>query len=211
MSKSTLTLKQLQTLGKEKKIKGWHKMKSAELHEALVTSLGIEKEKKEVQDFIIQGGQIQEVKSGPFPAPKPQKQDSALVKRDREGNVKTKKPRKSSKFAEGENGEWKAKPRTQKFESVTLQDICEEIGVVERVARRRLRNSDFKKMGTQWQWKPEDPVIQEVKDFLSSPTKKVAEEKTVEAKKPRKVKKAPVKEVKKPARKPVKKSTKGSR
>lgn len=162
--KAPLNVKQLQQMAKELKVPGWHKMKREGLVFAIADKKGWANEKAEVIEFLLNGGCITELPGFTAVAPKKSannretsaggKVEPALVK---------KTPRKVSKSTEPKKPS-KAKPESG--DSVTIQAICEELGVEGRVARRKLRGSDIVKPGDSWTWPTGHADIAKVKALL---------------------------------------------
>lgn len=147
MSITRKTAKELRTMAKELGIKGWHKLnKREELVSAIAEKNGWSNEKPEVIEFLINGGKIKRLPGFEGVKPKPVRRDSEMQT--------PKKPRRTPrKVAKQSN-------------MITLRSICEELGVDGRVARRKLRNSDIPKPGSQWEWSQGHEDIKRVKELL---------------------------------------------
>jgi hypothetical protein len=127
----------------------------------LLLVAGARDEATEVVLFLANGGKIEEVPGFKGIAPKKinSKETSAG------GKVEAKRtPRRISKKESREEA-----PKGSKKGSgdlTTLHDICEELGVEGRIARRKLRNSDISKPGASWEWKAGHKDIAKVKELL---------------------------------------------
>lgn len=150
MSITRKTAKELRTMAKELGIKRWHQLnKREELVAAIAEKNGWSNEKPEVIEFLVNGGKIERLPGFEGVKPKP-------VKEDREMQT-IEKPRRTPRKV--------AKKPAEKT-TVTLQSICEELGVEGRIARRKLRNSDIPKPGPQWEWSKGHEDIEKVKELL---------------------------------------------
>lgn len=132
---------------------------------SLETILGLvctaRKETQEVVLFLANGGKIEEVPG--FKGIAPKKVNSKETSAG--GKVETTKrtPRRISKQDPVE-------PKARKLDAgsdlVSLKSICEELGVEDRIARRKLRGSDITKPGSSWEWKAGHKDIAKVKELL---------------------------------------------
>lgn len=148
MSITRKTTKELRTMAKELGIEGWHKLnKREELVAAIAEKNGWSHERPEIIEFLINGGKIERLPGFEGVKPKP-------VRGDRKIQT-TEKPRRTPR-----------KVAKKTAETVTLQSICEELGVNGRIARRKLRNSDIPKPGPQWEWSKGHEDIEKVKELL---------------------------------------------
>lgn len=147
------TAKELRTMAKELGIKGWHKLnKREELVAAIAEKNGWSHERPEIIEFLVNGGKIQRLPGFEGVKPKPVREDSGMKTAE--------KPRRTPRKV--------AKKTVEKTtDKVTLQSICEELGVEGRVARRKLRNSDIPKPGSQWEWSKGHEDIKKVKELLT--------------------------------------------
>src|SRR5690606_38446427 len=144
------TAKELRTMAKELGIKGWHKLnKREELVAAIAEKNGWSNERPEIIEFLVNGGKIKQLPGFEGVKPKPVRKDSGV-------KIQTTKPRRIPRKV--------AKPVETNM--VTLRSICEELGVEGRVARRKLRNSDIPKPGSQWEWSKGHEDIKRVKELL---------------------------------------------
>lgn len=155
----TLNAAEVKQVAKELKIKDWWNKKRAILVAEIAEVKGWSDEKPEIIEFLLAGGEITKCPTPEFPAPKVTREDQAMLATEK------RKPRKRpAKKSAG------AKKPTKKAEStegmITLAQICEEMGVEGRIARRKLRGSEIKKPGTTWAWPEGDEGISEVKDLL---------------------------------------------
>ena len=115
------------------------------------------KETTEVVLFLANGGKVEEVPGFAGIKPRPNRKETSAG-----GKVETtpkKAPRRISKQEE---------PKSTKPDSdlVSLKAICEELGVEDRIARRKLRGSDITKPGSSWEWKAGHKDIAKVKELL---------------------------------------------
>lgn len=120
---------------------------------------------REVTLFLANGGKVQEVPGFKEIAPKKvnMKETSAGGKVE---PVQKRTPRRISKEPD-HSGSNKIIKKMLDSEMVSLHDICEELGVEGRIARRKLRNSDIAKPGTSWEWKADHKDIAKVKELLA--------------------------------------------
>lgn len=153
---TTLTLKELQTRGKALKITGWHKMNKDQLHAAMIESLKIQGESPDIQDFYLRGKQPTICPPAGDGRRVPTKQDQAMKPR--------RKPAKKVKAPKKPKGE--TTPRQAPEGMITLAQICEEMGVEGRIARRKLRTSEIKKPGSTWAWDKGHKDVKAVRELL---------------------------------------------
>lgn len=165
-----LNAAQTKELAKSLKIKNWWTKKRAELFAEIVELKGWTNEPTEVQEFLVAGG---EIKKGPdvgTPAIKVPRESSAtlLTEDNDKWKNKNKKRRKPSKKSDKKTSKKSKKESTVKDKSglVTLSNICIELGVEGRIARRKLRNSEIKKPGSQWEWEKGHKDIDTIKALL---------------------------------------------
>lgn len=152
--------------------KAWIKAEAKNLKinpvgKSLETILGLvaeaRKETTEVVLFLANGGKIEEVPG--FKGIAPKKVNSKETSAG--GKVETKRtPRRISKEPDHSKSNAIIK-KMMDSETVTLHDICEELGVEGRIARRKLRNSDITKPGSSWEWPANHKDIAKVKELLS--------------------------------------------
>lgn len=76
-------------------------------------------------------------------------------------------PRRISKKESPEQTASKESAKKRSTDHISLHDICEELGVEGRIARRKLRNSDITKPGSSWEWPANHKDIAKVKELLS--------------------------------------------
>lgn len=115
--------------------------------------------------FLANGGKIQEIPG--FKGIAPKKVNSKETSAG--GKVET-TPKKAPRRISKEPDHSKSNATIKKMmdsETVTLHDICEELGMEGRIARRKLRNSDITKPGSSWEWKAGHKDIAKVKELLS--------------------------------------------
>lgn len=149
--------------------KAWIKAEAKSLKinpvgKSLETILGLvaeaRKETTEVVLFLANGGKIEEVPG--FKGIAPKKVNSKETSAG--GKVETKRqPRRISKK---ESPEQEASAKKRSTDHISLHDICEELGVEGRIARRKLRNSDITKPGSSWEWPANHKDITKVKELL---------------------------------------------
>lgn len=160
-----LTLPQLKAICKTLNIPNSKTTPRADLMHAIAKAKGWEEEKPEVIEFLLLGGQISEVPGFTGIAPKPNSREtSAGGKVEPKPAKAPRTPRKVSKTKE-ERGALRA-DLVQEGTLVTLQLICDEMGVEGRVARRKLRGSDIAKPGDSWTWYADHADIQLVRELL---------------------------------------------
>lgn len=165
--KAPLDVKQLQAIAKELKVPGWSKAKRDELVMGIAAAKGWADEKIEVIEFLLQGGQIEELPGFVGIAPKKNNREtSAGGKVEPTPEPAKKSPRKVSQKSETRraNGQPRKQPSTG--DTVTIQEICEELGVEGRIARRKLRGSDIAKPGDSWTWSTGHADIEKVRALL---------------------------------------------
>jgi len=168
--KAPLNVKQLQQMAKELKVPGWHKMKREQLVAGIAAIKGWGDEKPEVIEFLLNGGCITELPGFTAIAPK-----KSVNNRETSagGKVEPEAPKKAPRKVSKDKSE---KPATKKRmvekarksgdNVVSIQDICQELGVEGRVARRKLRGSDIAKPGDSWIWETGHADIAKVKALL---------------------------------------------
>lgn len=137
----------------------------ADLRFAVADQKGWANESTEVIEFLIAGGSIEELPGFTGIAPKANSRETSAG-----GKVEAKEPkaprtpRKISK-AKAENGD-SSTNQVKDGSQVTLQSICDELGVEGRVARRKLRGSEIAKPGDSWTWYADHSDIQLVRELL---------------------------------------------
>src|SRR5690606_624332 len=111
------TAKELRTMAKELGIKGWHKLnKREELVAAIAEKNGWGHERPEIIEFLINGGKIKRLPGFEGVKPKPVRENSEMHT--------PKKPRRTPRKVA------KKPVKVEKTtDTVTLQSICEELGV----------------------------------------------------------------------------------
>jgi hypothetical protein len=63
-------------------------------------------------------------------------------------------------------------PRPSKEGMVTIQQICAELKIEPSDARAALRKGKFEKPGAGWSWKPDDPELKKIRDYVKANAKK---------------------------------------
>ena len=155
-----LNAAEVKQVAKELKIKNWWNKKRADLVTEIAEVKGWSHETPEIIEFLLAGGEIKQCPASEFPLPKPEKETSAMVAQDK---PEKKKPRRRPAK--------KAKATTEKSRQpqegmTTLADICKELGVEGRIARRKLRTAKFEQPGATWAWEEGSKEIDEVKELL---------------------------------------------
>lgn len=148
-----LNAAQVKQIAKELKVKNWWNKKRQDLVTEIATMKGWEGETTEVIEYLLAGGEIKQLPYGPEVKPEIRHQESA-------GKPARRKPTKK-KTAKKEKT-----PKAPKGDVVTLAEICTEMGIEGRIARRKLRTSGIPKPGKQWEWNIGHEDIQKVKDLL---------------------------------------------
>lgn len=158
---TNLNAAQVKQIAKELKVKNWWTKKRADLVTEIAEIKGWSNETPEIIEFLLAGGEIQKCPASEFPLPKPEKETSAMIAQDK---PEKKKPRKrpAKKTAEKKT----AKKKQPQEGMVTLPDLCKELGVEGRIARRKLRTAKFEKPGSTWAWEEGAKEIDEVKELL---------------------------------------------
>ena len=161
--KKPLDILQLKAICKELKIPTSKTTPRADLVHAIAQASGWADETPEVIEFLISGGQIETLPGFTGIAPKPNNREtSAGGKVQPHPEKPAKQPRKV--------GKGDKKPATGKAptgDTVTIQEICEELGVEGRIARRKLRGSDIAKPADSWTWEAGHADIAKVRTLLS--------------------------------------------
>ena len=153
-----LTIDQLKAICKELKIPTSKTTPRADLVSQIAIKRGWQDEKLEVIEFLLGGGCITELPGFVAIAPRPNKRETSAG-----GKVTPEAPKKTPrKVSKGE----KPTPKPSNGDTITIQEICEELGVEGRVARRKLRGSDIAKPCDSWTWTVGHADIQKVKDLL---------------------------------------------
>lgn len=154
-----LNAAEVKQVAKELKIKDWWNKKRDVLVAEIAEVKGWSSEKTEIIEFLLAGGEITKCPAPEFPAPRPNREDQAMLTPEK--RKPRKRPTKKSETLE------KKSKKTESTEGrVTLSQICEELGVEGRIARRKLRGSKIEKPGSTWAWPEGDESIEEVKDLL---------------------------------------------
>lgn len=136
---------------------------------AIADLKGWANEPNEVIEFLINGGSIEEVPGFVGIAPKPNSRETSAG-----GKVEPAAPKKTPRKL----GKASSEPKPAKTPgakksidpnatSITIQCICAELGVEDRIARRKLRTSDIPKPALGWYWEAGHADIQRVKDLLT--------------------------------------------
>lgn len=166
------SLEHVRKLAKELKIPYTKTTPRADLVFAIADSKGWANEKAEVIEFLIAGGNIEELPGFVGIAPKPNSRETSAG-----GKVEPQEPKKPRKLTKATDA---AKPASKPAKAtsgkpsrkadndlVTIQGICEELGVEGRVARRKLRGSDIVKPSEAgWVWEAGHADIAKVKELL---------------------------------------------
>lgn len=171
--KAPLTLNQLKATAKGLEVTYAKTVTRVELIAAIAEKKGWADEKPEVIEFLLSGGCIETLPGFVAPAPKKSannRETSAGGKVQPEAPGARKTPRKVIKSeAERTKKPSKTPSETKPAKTgnqVTIQAICEELGVEGRVARRKLRGSDITKPGDSWTWEAGHADIQKVRELL---------------------------------------------
>lgn len=152
-----LNAAEVKQIAKELKVKDWWNKKRADLVAEIAEIKGWSHEAPEIIEFLLAGGEIKQCPASEFPLPKPEKETSAMVATE-------KKPRRRP--AKKVKATTEKKSRQPQEGMVSLSDICTELGVEGRIARRKLRTAKFEKPGATWAWAEGSKEIEEVKDLL---------------------------------------------
>lgn len=152
---TNLNATQIKQIAKELKVKNWWNKRRDDLVIEISTIKGWEGETPEVIEYLLAGGEIKQLPYGPEVKPEIRHQESA-------GKPARRKPTKKSPKKVKEKT-----PKAPKEDVVSLKDICTELGIEGRIARRKLRTSDIEKPGKQWEWTPGHEDIQKIKDLLT--------------------------------------------
>ncbi|UOL48400.1 hypothetical protein [Pseudomonas phage Almagne] len=166
------SLEHVRKLATELKIKYTKSTTREELVFAIADVKGWANEKAEVIEFLIAGGNIEELPGFTAIAPKPNSRETSAG-----GKVEPqepKKPRKPTKATDATKPaskpvrRMKEKAKTKPGDNVvSIQDICDELDVEGRVARRKLRGSDIVKPSESgWIWEAGHADIAKVKELL---------------------------------------------
>lgn len=166
--KAPLTIPQLKAICKELGIPTSKTTPRADLVFQIADKKGWANEKNEVIEFLLSGGCIETLPGFTAIAPKKNSREtSAGGKVEPEAPKKApRKVQKSDKAPTEAKSPRKAKVKETKDDQVTIQAICEELGVEGRVARRKLRGSDITKPGDSWTWEAGHADIQKVRELL---------------------------------------------
>ena len=149
-----LNAAQVKQIAKELKVKNWWNKRRDDLVIEIAEAKGWSHEKPEVIEYLLAGGEIKALPYGPENKPEIRHQESA-GKPSRRKPTKRKTPKKEKA------------PKATKEDVVSLKDICTELGIEGRIARRKLRTSDIQKPGKQWEWTPGHEDIQKIKNLLT--------------------------------------------
>lgn len=170
-AKDPASLHQIRQIAKELKIPYTKTTPRADLVFAIADVKGWANEKAEVIEYLLVGGTIEEVPGFTGIAPKPNNRETSAG-----GKVEPQEPKKPRKLNKAKDAAKPAsKPRkasakaTSKPEGdlVSIQDICDELSVEGRVARRKLRGSDIVKPSESgWIWEAGHADIAKVKELL---------------------------------------------
>lgn len=173
--KAPLTIPQLKAICKELGIPTSKTTPRADLVFQIADKKGWANEKNEVIEFLLSGGCIETLPGFTAIAPKKNSRETSAGGKV-EPEAPKKAPRKVKKESKEETGtiarvvgsSRKVSPTAPKNlkDTVTIQAICEELGVEGRVARRKLRGSDIAKPGDSWTWEAGHADIQKVRELL---------------------------------------------
>lgn len=165
-----LNATEIKSLAKTLKIQNWWTKKRAELFTEIVELKGWTDHTHEVQEFLVAGGEIKKLPDAGIPPIKvPRESSATLITEENEKWKNRNKKRRTPKKAKSDKrvkSDKKAKEPADKSGLVTLSNICIELGVEGRIARRKLRNSDIKKPGTTWEWEKGHKDIDTIKALL---------------------------------------------
>lgn len=168
--KDPASLHQIRQIAKELKIPYTKTTPRADLVFAIADVKGWANEKAEVIEYLLVGGTIEEVPGFTAIAPKPNSREtSAGGKVEPQEPKKPRKPTKATAAAKPASKPAKATSAKPKAtgDTVSIQDICDELNVEGRVARRKLRGSDIVKPSESgWIWEAGHADIAKVKELL---------------------------------------------
>lgn len=119
------------------------------------------KETTEVVLFLANGGKVEEVPGFAGIKPRPNRKETSAG-----GKVETTPKKAPRRISKQDPVEPKARKLDAGSDLVSLKSICEELGVEDRIARRKLRGSDITKPGSSWEWKAGHKDIAKVKELL---------------------------------------------
>lgn len=91
-----------------------------------------------------------------------------LTKKERKKMAKKKVVKKNSAKAPAES---KAEAAAEDENTVSLSELCEEVGITPQAARRKLRASNLVKQG-RWAWAPDSDELEEAREVISSKREK---------------------------------------
>lgn len=167
-------LDHVRKLATELKVKYTKSTPRADLVFAIADAKGWANEKAEVIEYLIAGGNIEELPGFTGIAPKPNSRETSAG-----GKVtpqEPKKPRKPTKATDAAKPASKPAKKASEARTtakiisggtVSIQELCEELGVEGRVARRKLRGSDIVKPSEAgWVWETGHADIAKVKGLL---------------------------------------------
>lgn len=161
-----LNAAQIKELAKSLKIKSWWTKKRAELFTEIVELKGWTDHTVEIQEFLVAGGEIQQLPDAGIPPVKlPRESSASQISEDNKKWKESKKKRRTPKKSTKTDKKSTKKP-ADKSGLVTLFNICMELGVEGRIARRKLRNSDIQKPGSSWEWEIGHSDIDTIKALL---------------------------------------------
>lgn len=110
--------------------------------------------------FLANGGKIDEVPGFEGIKPLPNRKETCA------GGKVSQTAKKPSKEPKEQKDRREPGRRKTDAHGVSLHEICEELDVEPRIARRKLRGSDITKPGDSWEWPAGHADIQKVKDLL---------------------------------------------
>jgi hypothetical protein len=158
---TNLNAAQVKKIAKELTIKNWWTKKRADLVIEIAAIKGWAAESAETIEFLLSGGTITQCEAAPIPAPKHTKEDQAFQVTEKPA----KKRRKPSTKKPTDKKPAKVKLVKSEVEGISLANLCTELSVEPRIARRKLRNAKFVKPATGWFFPTDE--IQSVKDLLT--------------------------------------------
>lgn len=152
---SKLTAAKVKEVAKELKIPKWWTLKMADLVSLIAEAKGISHEPLEVQHYLIGGGKITVGNPPGQVNQKPTREDQAMKPQRRTLKSKKEKLKGETTHREAPKG------------FVTLAQLCADLGIDGKAARRILRASDLQKPGKSWTWKEGSAELTAAKNLLS--------------------------------------------
>lgn len=158
---TNLNATEIKQIAKTLKIKNWWNKKRADLVIEIAVIKGWTDAEPATLEFLIAGGVITQCEAAAIPAPKHTKEDQAFAVTEKPAP----KRRKPSTKKKTDKKPTEAKIVTPQGDGINLANLCKELSVEPRIARRKLRNAKFVKPATGWFFLTAD--IQAVKDLLT--------------------------------------------